>query len=402
MERHGFTTTGFEPLKYRLVERESPVFVTRLFEPALNLRKNNPRVISEIYPLASLSLQNLELFSDVIVEDETDGYPIDTTFEIEELHSEGMSTILRIERGRVKNPEVFGNLSLSYGFFKIATNKATYIVAKHKGIVLGAIGFTIDNVDQKIKVFELIESDDEVKGFLLSELVRMSADKYGAEYIEIDISAYSPKMQRTLDRLGFIAVAYCPSMVFRGTERLDIVRMAKLNIPAKLGEVMLTETNKDMFQLVMKDLETKKIGIEINDATRKLDIFAGLSDTEFAQLVKICQMITYPAGQVISKQGDRGEDIFVLTEGKASVVNVVNDEKKLIGFIKPGEIFGEMSIIEDLPRMAELVADVESRVITINRQELSNLMTRNNHLGKMVMHNIARGLSKKLRRSESA
>ena len=400
-ERCGFFPAGFEPNKYQLsTNRESVIFAAKLFGPALSLRRNNPHVIASIYPMAAKSMQNLGLPVDLIVEDEVDGYPTEKTFDIKELQSEGVTPLLRIERGRVKNPEIFGNLSLSYGFFKIATNQAHYIVAQEKGVALGAIGFTVDNIDKKVKVLELIEFDDEVKGFLLVTLVELATKKYHAQYIEMDVSAYSPQMQKTLDRLGFVPVAYCPSMVFRGVERLDVVRMAKLNFPPDVEGITLTSLAKDMFKLAMKDLESKKIGMEITAITRQSDIFQGLSDGELSQLAQICKMVSYPAGKTICSEGECGSDIFVLAEGKASVLaKRTGNKRSKIGTVGQGEIFGEMSIIEDLPRVADLVTDVDSKLVVIDRFELDNLMNRNSHLGKIVMQNMAKGLSRKLRRS---
>jgi RimJ/RimL family protein N-acetyltransferase len=399
-EKCGFYPTGFEPNKYRLsTARESVVFVTKLFGPALSLRRNNPRVIASIYPMAAKSMQNLELPVDLIVEDDVDGYPMEKTFEIEELESAGVSPLLRIERGRLKNPEIFGNLSLSYGFFKIATDQAHYLVAKEKGVTLGAVGFTVDTIDKKIKVLELIEFDDEVKGFLLETLVKTAPEKFNIQYIEMDISAYSTRMQKTLDRLGFVPVAYCPSMVFRGVERLDVVRMAKLIFPPDVKNLKLTDMAQDMFKLAMKDLEIKKMGMEITEVTRQSDIFQGLSDGELSQLAQICRMTSFPAGKTICSEGECGSDIFVLAEGRASVLaKKTGSRKSKIGSISQGEIFGEMSIIEELPRMADLVTDVDSKLVVIDRFELENLMNRNCHLGKIVMQNMAKGLSRKLRR----
>jgi RimJ/RimL family protein N-acetyltransferase len=400
-ERCGFFPTGFEPNKYQLATaRESMVFVTKLFGPALSLRRNNPRVIACIYPMAAKSMQNLGLPVDLIVEDEVDGYPTEKSFDTKELQSAGVSPLLRIERGRIKNPEIFGNLSLSYGFFKIATNQEHYLVAIEKGVTLGAIGFTVDNIDKKVKVLELIEFDDEVKGFLLATLVKQAPEKYGAQYIEMDVSAYSTRMQKTLDRLGFIPVAYCPSMVFRGVERLDVVRMAKLNFPPDVKDLKLTQMAKDMFKLAMKDLECKKIGMEITEVTRQSDIFQGLSDGELSQLAQICRMASYPAGETICSEGECGSEIFVLAEGKASVMaKKTGTKRSKIGTIHQGEIFGEMSIIEELPRVADLVTDEDSKLVVIDRFELENLMNKNSHLGKVVMQNMAKGLSRKLRRS---
>ena len=60
-----------------------------------------------------------------------------------------------------------------------------------------------------------------------------------------------------------------------------------------------------------------------------------------------------------------------------------------------------MSIIEDLPRVADLIADEDSKLVVIDKSELESLMNKNSHLGKVVMQNIAQGLSKKLRRNKA-
>jgi CRP-like cAMP-binding protein len=157
--------------------------------------------------------------------------------------------------------------------------------------------------------------------------------------------------------------------------------------------------SKEMFKIAMKDLEIKKIGMEITEITRKSDIFQGLSEGELSQLAQICKMVSYPEGKTICSEGECGSEIFVLAEGQASVrAKKTGDRKSKIGIIRQGEIFGEMSIIEDLPRVADLVTDVDSKLVVIDRFELENLMNKNNHLGKIVMKNVAKGLSRKLRR----
>ena len=189
-------------------------------------------------------------------------------------------------------------------------------------------------------------------------------------------------------------------MVFRGVERLDVVRMAKLNFSPDVKNLKLTPMAEDMFKLALKDLEIKKIGMEITEVTRRSDIFQGLSDGELSQLAKVCKMVSYPAGKTICSEGECGNDIFVLAEGKASVLaSKTGSKKSKIGSIGQGEIFGEMSIIEDKPRNADLITDTKSKLVVIDRFELENLMNKNNHLGKVVMRNMAKGLSRKLRRS---
>ncbi|MCK5343982.1 MAG: cyclic nucleotide-binding domain-containing protein, partial [Candidatus Heimdallarchaeota archaeon] len=135
--------------------------------------------------------------------------------------------------------------------------------------------------------------------------------------------------------------------------------------------------------------------------TRQSDIFQGLSDGELSHLAQICRMVSYPAGKIICNEGEKGKEMYVLAEGKASVVVKRGNEKRfLIGSISQGEIFGEMSIIEELPRVASLITDVDSKLVVIDRKELDHLMNRYSHLGKIVMQNMAIGLSRKLRRNK--
>ncbi|MFC1852749.1 GNAT family N-acetyltransferase, partial [candidate division CSSED10-310 bacterium] len=174
-ENVGWKAIGFEPMKYLLgSKRESAIFYGNCHQLSLTLRRNNPRVIPEIAPLAQMALENMALPVDIIVEDEVDGYPMGQSFTIELLKDQqGLTSLLRIERGRVSNVEVFGNFSLSYGFHRIDNSNTHYIVASEGNVVLGAVGFSYDSIDKKVRIFELIEFDEEVEGFLLASVDRI-------------------------------------------------------------------------------------------------------------------------------------------------------------------------------------------------------------------------------------
>jgi hypothetical protein len=58
------------------------------------------------------------------------------------------------------------------------------------------------------------------------------------------------RIQRLLFDLGFRPVAYAPSMVFHATERLDVIKMIKLNVPYDPGEMSLAAAAKQMVSLV--------------------------------------------------------------------------------------------------------------------------------------------------------
>jgi predicted GNAT family N-acyltransferase len=393
-ESFGFFPCGFQAMKYRLAHRESVVMYARLMGAAMELRRNNPRIIPEASVLAQTVLKGMGLPVDAIVEDETDGYPTAEACEIQRLEQKGVTPLLRIERGRVKGREIFGNLSLAYGFFRIAAQNSYYLVARDGDAVLGAVGFTHDPVDRKVRIFELIEFDDAVKGYLLASVDRIAREELHVEYQEVDVSAYSPRIQRTFERLGFVPVAYCPSMVFENVERLDVIRMAKLSVPYDLGRIELLDGPARVKEIVEKGLEDRLVGMEITEGTRKAEIFRGLPDGELYHLARISTMREHRAGEVLARQGERADRIYIIVDGRAEA----RRQGTVLGRLGEGEIFGEMGLLERTERTADVVLTADSRVVEIDVGRLVRLAEARPRLGKTVMENLARGLSEKLRR----
>jgi predicted N-acetyltransferase YhbS len=393
-EAFDFVPVGFEPMKYRIAHRESVVMYGRLLGPAAELRRNNPRIIPEVSVMAQTVLHEMDLPVDAIVEDETDGYPTSEACEIERLEQKGLTPLLRIERGRVKGREIFGNLSLAYGFFRITNTNSHYLVARDGDAVLGAVGFTHDPVDRKVRIFELIEFDDAVKGYLLAAVDRIAREEMEVEYQEVDVSAYSPRIQRTFERLGFVPVAYCPSMVFENVERLDVIRMAKLSVPYDLGELSLLPRPARMRKIVEKGLEDRLVGMEITEGAREAAIFAGLPDGELFHLARISTLREHPAGTVLARQGTPSDMLYIIVEGQAEA----RRDGRVLGTLEAGEIFGEMGLLERTSRAADVALTRPSRVVEVEMGRLERLCESRPRLGMQVMHNLARGLSEKLRR----
>jgi hypothetical protein len=148
--------------------------------------------------------------------------------------SEGYSTLLRIERGRVRTREIFGPLRLHYGLFKLRAQRSHYLLALDHARIVGAIGWNEDPIDHTIRIFEVIALDGPIARFLLASLDQSTREQDRMSLIEIDVSAHAPQMQRTLLELGFLPAAYVPAMVFSEVERLDIVKMVRLLVPPPL------------------------------------------------------------------------------------------------------------------------------------------------------------------------
>ncbi|MCA9975921.1 MAG: GNAT family N-acetyltransferase [Anaerolineales bacterium] len=394
-EKHGLRPIGFLPQKVLLDKRESLVMMARTFGPARDLRANNPRVIPEVFLLGQQALENLGFRNDLIAVEDVDGYPIGTEFRVEELNETGLPYLLRIERGRLSRRHVFGNLQLNYGLFLLQVRNSRYLVARENGNIVGAIGYTLDQVGRSIKVLELIDLRDDVAGFLLKELDRRAREVYGAEYIEMTVSAYWPQIQRTLSNLGFVPVAYCPSFVFHEVERLDTIKMAKVYVPLDIDDAQLTEGSREIFDLVRRGFEEKRVGISINETTQRMAVFQGLEEGELTKIAGLCQIRHYEAGELVLRAGEMGDLFFMVMEGALDVFT--RDGRILDGHVHAGDFLGEISLVSQQPYTATAVTATPVTLIALNQRDFENLINRYPRIGMKVMRNIAISVGGKLR-----
>jgi GNAT superfamily N-acetyltransferase len=394
-EKHNLRPIGFMPQKVLLDKRESLVMMAQMFGPAHELRANNPRVIPEAFLLGQLALENLGLRNDLIAVDDVDGYPIGTGFQVEELTESVLPHLLRIERGRLSKRHVFGNLQLSYGLFFLESRNSRYLVARQDGKIVGAIGFTLDDIGRSIKVLELIDLRDDVAGFLLKELDGWAQNVYGAEYVEITVSAYWPSIQRTLSNLGFVPVAYCPAFVFHEVERLDTIKMAKLYVPLDIDDAVLTSASRDIFDLVRTAFEEKRKGISVNDATHHIAIFQGLEEGELTKIAGICRVVDFEEGAVILRAGERGDCFYMVLDGKLDIL--ARDQSTLVGHVYRGDFLGEISLVSAQSYTATAVAATNVKMVALKHQDFEALINRHPRIGMKVMRNIAISVGEKLR-----
>ena len=394
---HGFAPVGFQPMKLLLSERESTLVFVRYFGGCLKLRKNNPRVISEVYPLAKLALHNCGLEDDAIVEDEPDVYPYDNRFVLDELTAEGYTTLLHFQRGRVRNREIFGPIRLHHGLSRIRALKSSYLLACEGEHIAGAVGFTIDEVEKTLRIFELVSQDKYPVRFLLSEIERECAKPNGIEYMEVDVSAYAPGMQRTLLELGYLPTAYIPAMVFHEVERLDGIRMVRLLVPPSQNELQLTSLAKPIADFVMRGFIDRQILPRVEKAIPRLYLFEGMNEEQVRQLAGRCTLKTFRQGERIFAENGMDDETYIVLEGEVEISRGKNQTP--IGTVRAGESLAEMSLLTRSEHSATATAQSDVETAVLSHQEVTQLVRLRPDIGLVIYRNLATGLGKKLIRS---
>lgn len=248
-----FAAIGFLPQTYTFGDaRESFVLYMNLYGNAHQLRRSTPPVvIPQVAPLARHVLGALGLPTTMAVVDDCVAYSDESVCTIMPMDRRSLARLVRIEDGRVVEPLIFGGLSLEQGISHIRRREAVYLMAvNEEQQPIGAVGYQWDAPSLLARGIELVATEEGLRGRLCSSMLTAAQEELGAEVIEVNISAYDPRLQQTFYNHGFRPVAYAPAMVFHGTERLDVVKMLKLNFPYNPGEMKLTETAKGVQALV--------------------------------------------------------------------------------------------------------------------------------------------------------
>ncbi len=107
---------------------------------------------------------------------------------------------------------------------------------------------------------------------------------------------------------------------------------------------------------------------------RRVPLFAALADDELEWIADSCEMGELAAGEIVAAEGGEGDTLFVIAAGELEVVKRSRSTEVPIARLGPGEIVGEMAVLEGRPRSATIRAVEASRVIRIGRDVVLELV----------------------------
>lgn len=133
------------------------------------------------------------------------------------------------------------------------------------------------------------------------------------------------------------------------------------------------------------------------DFLATVPLFRSLAPAEVAAFSQMAREKSYPKGSVILFEDDPGDSLFVVREGRVKVVLVAEDGREVIlGILGVGEHFGELSLIDDQPRSAHVVAMEESTLLVLRREDFRRRVEQN----PAVAWALLLELSRRLRRAD--
>jgi CRP/FNR family cyclic AMP-dependent transcriptional regulator len=129
-------------------------------------------------------------------------------------------------------------------------------------------------------------------------------------------------------------------------------------------------------------------------------LFHQVGEADLSALAERLRERTLKKGQVLFRQGDGGEEMFVVSRGSIVVSKLVTGNvEQVLARVEPGDFFGEMSLFDRSPRSATLQAETDSTLLVLDRDNLGRLIQDNPRAAAAFFHALVLILIERLRAS---
>jgi small-conductance mechanosensitive channel/CRP-like cAMP-binding protein len=154
-----------------------------------------------------------------------------------------------------------------------------------------------------------------------------------------------------------------------------------IRIPYPIRTVQLEQPARD------KQLEVQTAARLI---LRQQPLFRCLTDEQLDALLPRGRVVHFGRNEKLIQQGDSGDSMFILVDGEASVVVERNGGPKPVASLRPGDCFGEMSLLTGEKRSATVIAQADCQVVEIGKAVLAQSLKENPELLASLSELLAR------------
>ncbi len=132
---------------------------------------------------------------------------------------------------------------------------------------------------------------------------------------------------------------------------------------------------------------------------KQIPLFKDFKATELMNVSMVAEQVSCKAGDVIFKEGGKGDAFYVIKEGRAKVTkrDSYGEEEHVLALLEEGEYFGEISLVDHQPRSASVHADVDSKLLKIKEKNFTNLIKANKDMERKFFRSFSMVLCERLR-----
>jgi CRP-like cAMP-binding protein len=117
----------------------------------------------------------------------------------------------------------------------------------------------------------------------------------------------------------------------------------------------------------------------------KVPMFAGCRSAELVEIGKLAEEVGVKEGKVLAKEGSSGEEFFVIVDGTVEITK----NGKHIRNLGPGDHFGELAILAEVPRTATATATTPATLFVLGHREFHTLLDDQPGIREKVLLSVA-------------
>ncbi len=123
---------------------------------------------------------------------------------------------------------------------------------------------------------------------------------------------------------------------------------------------------------------------------RNVYFFNDLDDVAIKKIVVLCREKTVAKGEIIFSEGDLADNFFIVLDGTVEVwKDYHSPHPDLLALHTCGHLFGEMALVDDLPRSATVIAREKTALLYINRQDFRNIIQEDAAIALSIMKSVS-------------
>jgi CRP-like cAMP-binding protein len=160
---------------------------------------------------------------------------------------------------------------------------------------------------------------------------------------------------------------------------------AGMEIPFPSMNINVTEMNEDREQRKQDEEYARRV-----DALSRVDVFRALDAEKIDRLARRMRMIIYGPGEVVLRQGDPGDSLYVVRSGSVAVQLGASAARKTVATLAAGQFFGEMSLMTGESRAATVVAKTDCECYIVDKEAFQEILDERPELANTISDILSR------------
>jgi small-conductance mechanosensitive channel len=160
---------------------------------------------------------------------------------------------------------------------------------------------------------------------------------------------------------------------------------AGMEIPFPSRNVNVTEMNDDRLQRKLDEDYAQRV-----DALARVDVFRALDAEKIDRLARRLRLVMFGPDEVILRQGDPGDSLYVVRSGSVAVQIGVLGASKEVATLSDGQFFGEMSLMTGESRAATVVAKTHAECYIVDKEAFQEILQEKPELASIISEILSR------------